>query len=55
MALVEERAPDGFDDIATVITPAEIAQVTDEYRRTAGFALSDLQRGVSLLQEPYLA
>lgn len=55
MALVEERAPDGFDDIATVITPAEIAQVTDEYRRTAGFALSDLQRGVSLLQEPYVA
>ena len=53
MQLVEQRAPDGFDDIADVITPEEILEVTDGYRRTAGFALAELQRGVSLLEQPY--
>ena len=53
MKLVEERAPDGFDDIIDVITEDEIAQVTEAYRRTAGFALAALQRGTSLLDEPY--
>ena len=33
MQLVEERAPDGFADIADVITPEEIAEVTERYRR----------------------
>ena len=55
MQLVEQRAPDGFDDIADVITPDEILEVTDGYRRTAGFALAELQRGVSLLEQPYPA
>ena len=53
MRLVEQRAPDGFDDIADVITPEEILEVTDGYRRTAGFALAELQLGVSLLEQPY--
>ena len=53
MKLVEERAPDGFDDVGEVITEAEIAEVTEGYRRTAGFALAELQRGVSLTDEPY--
>jgi 5-methylphenazine-1-carboxylate 1-monooxygenase len=53
MALVEARAPEGFDDIAAVITPEEIARVTEDYRRTAGFSLTDLRRGVSLLDEPF--
>jgi hypothetical protein len=55
MRLVEERAPDGFDDIADVITPEEIARVTEGYRRTAGFSLAALERGVSLLEEPFPA
>jgi 5-methylphenazine-1-carboxylate 1-monooxygenase len=55
MALVEARAPDGFDDIADVITPEEIARVTEDYRRTAGFSLASLQRSVSLLEEPFPA
>jgi len=38
-----ERAPDGFDDIDAVITRAEIDDVTESYRRTAGFALSTLR------------
>jgi len=36
-----------------VITPEEIAQVTERYRATAGFSLTALRRGVSLLEEPY--
>jgi 2-polyprenyl-6-methoxyphenol hydroxylase-like FAD-dependent oxidoreductase len=53
MKLVHERAPKGFSDIASVISPEEIAQVTEDYRRTAGFALAALQRGTSLLDDPY--
>ena len=43
MQLVHERAPDGFDDIDAVITRAEIDEVTEAYRRTAGFALQALR------------
>ncbi len=53
MQLVEERAPDGFTDIAAVITPDEIAAVTEHYRTTAGFSLAMLRRGASLIDEPY--
>jgi 2-polyprenyl-6-methoxyphenol hydroxylase-like FAD-dependent oxidoreductase len=53
MKLVEERAPDGFEDVAAIITEDEIAEVTEGYQRTAGFALAALQRGTSLLDEPY--
>jgi 2-polyprenyl-6-methoxyphenol hydroxylase-like FAD-dependent oxidoreductase len=53
MKLVEERAPDGFADVADVITSDEIAQVTETYRTTAGFSLDALQRGTSLLEDPY--
>jgi 5-methylphenazine-1-carboxylate 1-monooxygenase len=52
MVLVEQRAPNGFDDIADVITPEEIARLTEDYRRTAGFSLAALQHGTSLLEEP---
>ena len=52
MLLVAQRAPDGFTDIADVITAEEIARVTEDYRRTAGFSLAALQRGVSLLDKP---
>jgi 2-polyprenyl-6-methoxyphenol hydroxylase-like FAD-dependent oxidoreductase len=55
MLIVQDRAPNGFRDIADVITPEEIAQVTEDYRRTAGFALADLRRSRSLLREPYPA
>jgi 2-polyprenyl-6-methoxyphenol hydroxylase-like FAD-dependent oxidoreductase len=49
MKLVEERAPDGFSCIADVITQDEILAVTDDYRRTAGFALAALADGRSLI------
>jgi 5-methylphenazine-1-carboxylate 1-monooxygenase len=53
MQLVEERAPDGFANVADVITPEEIAEVTERYRTTAGFSLAALQRGTSLVEDPY--
>ena len=43
MQLVEQHAPDGFADIADVITPEEIADVTERYRTTAGFSLTALR------------
>jgi 2-polyprenyl-6-methoxyphenol hydroxylase-like FAD-dependent oxidoreductase len=43
MQLVHERAPHGFDDVDSVITRAEIDEVTEAYRSTAGFALSALR------------
>ena len=53
MQLVEERAPDGFAHIDDVISPDEIQQVTEGYRRTAGFALAELDEGVSLADRAY--
>ena len=53
MRLVEQRAPDGFADIGDVIAPEEIADVTERYRTTAGFSLTALQRGLSLVEDPY--
>ena len=43
MQLVHERAPDGFDDINSIITRDEINEATEAYRSTAGFALSALK------------
>ena len=54
MQLVEERAPDGFADIADVITPDEIASVTEGYRRTAGCALAALADGASLTDRDWI-
>lgn len=53
MQLVEERAPDGFDDIGDVISAEEIRQVTEGYRATAGFAVAELAKGVSLADRQY--
>ena len=56
MKLVEERAPDGFTDIDDVIAPDEILDVTEGYRRTAGFALAALaalSEGDSLADKSY--
>jgi 5-methylphenazine-1-carboxylate 1-monooxygenase len=47
MKLVEERAPDGFTKIDEVITRDEIDQATEQYRKTAGFALASLATGIS--------
>ncbi len=53
MQLVEERAPDGFQQLSDVITPDEILQVTDGYRKMAGFSLQQLHERPSLADMEY--
>jgi 2-polyprenyl-6-methoxyphenol hydroxylase-like FAD-dependent oxidoreductase len=53
MKLVEARAPHGFTHIDEVISPAEILQVTEGYRATAGFSLAALNHGNSLADLAY--
>ena len=53
MQLVEERAPDGFERLADVITPEEILEVTDGYRKMAGFSLQQLHDLPSLAEMQY--
>jgi 2-polyprenyl-6-methoxyphenol hydroxylase-like FAD-dependent oxidoreductase len=56
MQLVHERAPHGFTAVDDVITRAEIDEVTESYRRTAGFALSTLlDDDRSLVDQPVRA
>ncbi len=53
MQLVEERAPDGFEQLSDVITPDEILDVTDGYRKMAGFSLQQLHDRPSLAEMRY--
>lgn len=53
MTLVEERAPDGFTDINDIISPEEILQSTDGYRKAAGFAMTELNERPTLASPTY--
>jgi 5-methylphenazine-1-carboxylate 1-monooxygenase len=53
MQLVEERAPSGFHQLSDVITPEEILEVTDGYRKMAGFSLQQLHDRPSLAEMQY--
>lgn len=53
MQLVEDRAPGGFERLDDVISRAEIAEATDNYRRTAGFAVSSLNERASFADQDY--
>ncbi len=53
MQLVEERAPDGFERLSDVVGPDEILEVTDGYRKMAGFSLQQLNEGPSLADIEY--
>jgi len=35
--IVEERAPNGFDAIESVVSAAELAEISARYKRLAGF------------------
>ena len=50
MQLVEQRAPSGFAQLSEVITPDEILEVTDGYRKMAGFSLQQLHDRPSLAE-----
>jgi 2-polyprenyl-6-methoxyphenol hydroxylase-like FAD-dependent oxidoreductase len=53
MTLVEARAPDGFQEIAQVISPDELAAISAKYKRLAGFSVDDLNLRPSLAQVRY--
>ena len=53
MQLVEERAPSGFAHLSDVITPDEILEVTEGYRKMAGFSLQQLHERPSLADVQY--
>ena len=42
--LVEERAPDGFDDINDVASPAELRAIVGDYHQMAGYAKEQVNR-----------
>jgi 5-methylphenazine-1-carboxylate 1-monooxygenase len=49
MAIVEERAPDGFANLSDVISDQELAAMSEEYKRLAGFSVSELNERASLV------
>ncbi|HEY9424957.1 MAG TPA: flavin-dependent oxidoreductase [Microterricola sp.] len=51
MQLAYERAPQGFDDIDTVIPYAERAEIADRYKKAAGFIPDELNARPSLSVE----
>jgi 2-polyprenyl-6-methoxyphenol hydroxylase-like FAD-dependent oxidoreductase len=38
--MVEERAPNGFSDLGSVVTHEELARISDDYKRVASFDLA---------------
>ena len=42
--LIEERAPDGFDDINDVATPDELRAIVGDYHQMAGYAKEQVNR-----------
>jgi 2-polyprenyl-6-methoxyphenol hydroxylase-like FAD-dependent oxidoreductase len=44
MQLAEERAPEGFDDIHSVIPREELEAIAARYKQAAGFTLQDVNR-----------
>ena len=44
MQLAEERAPQGFTDIHTVIAQHELEEIAARYKQTAGFTLQQVNR-----------
>jgi 2-polyprenyl-6-methoxyphenol hydroxylase-like FAD-dependent oxidoreductase len=46
--LVEERAPNGFEDLSDVITRQELEDIADEYKRIGGFEIDRLNNRTSL-------
>lgn len=39
--LAEERAPDGFENVAEVFAPGELEEIAATYEQTAGFVVPD--------------
>ena len=48
MDIVEQRAPEGFGDLADVISPTELEAISAQYKRIAGFDPATLNSRPSL-------
>jgi 2-polyprenyl-6-methoxyphenol hydroxylase-like FAD-dependent oxidoreductase len=48
MQLVEDRAPDGFEQLSDVVDDAELRAIADRYKQLAGFAIAELNGRPSL-------
>lgn len=46
--LVEQQAPDGFEDLHAVVSQEELATIAAEYKQTAGFEIECLNERPSL-------
>ena len=53
MAIVEDRAPDGFDALADVISDDELAAFAERYKQLAGFSMAELNDRPSLATAHY--
>jgi 5-methylphenazine-1-carboxylate 1-monooxygenase len=51
MQLVEERAPDGFDDVTDVLSRQELEQIAANYKRVAGFQVEGLNAKPPIVQQ----
>jgi 5-methylphenazine-1-carboxylate 1-monooxygenase len=52
MQLAEERAPDGFSDIAAVLSAEELKEASISFKRAAGFDVETVNIRPSYLQHP---
>ncbi|MEY2470132.1 MAG: hypothetical protein QOF21_2830, partial [Actinomycetota bacterium] len=50
---VEQRAPDGFDQLSHVISDDELAALAERYKQLAGFAVRELNERPSLADARY--
>jgi hypothetical protein len=55
IAVVEERAPDGFVDLDAVISREELEEIARSYKRTAGFDPEALNNRPSLAVRQHAA
>ena len=51
MQLVEERAPDGFDDVTDVLSRQELEEIAANYKRVAGFQVEGLNAKPPIVQQ----
>jgi 2-polyprenyl-6-methoxyphenol hydroxylase-like FAD-dependent oxidoreductase len=52
MQIVEERAPDGFDDVSEVLSRRELEEIAANYKRVAGFQVEGLNAKPPIVQRP---
>jgi len=52
MQLVEERAPDGFEDVTDVLSRQELEEIAANYKRVAGFQVEGLNAKPPIVQRP---